>query len=136
MDKEIHITEFDLKRLRSVIADEKALRGSKKHLQGLEEELERAVLVDSRDIPPDVVTMNSRVRLKEMGNGEEMIFQLVFPPDADLAEGKISVLAPIGTAIIGFKVGDVVEWEVPSGPKQFEIEEILYQPEAAGDFDL
>lgn len=136
MNKEIFITEFDLNRLRLVIADEKAARGSKKHLQGLEEELERAILVDSKDVPADVVTMNSRVRLKEMGSGEEMSIQLVFPQDADIKQNRISILAPVGTAVIGFRVGDVVDWEVPSGTRKFKIEEILYQPEASGDFHL
>ncbi len=136
MLKEIFITEFDLTRLNALIADAKANRGSKKHLQGLEEELSRANVVDSRDIPPDVVTMNSQIRLKDVDTGEKMTLRLVFPQDADVNQDRISVLAPVGTAIIGFKVGDIAEWPVPSGIRRLQIMEIVYQPEAAGDFDL
>jgi regulator of nucleoside diphosphate kinase len=60
----------------------------------------------------------------------------VFPTEADFAEGKISVLAPIGTAILGYKQGDTIEWSVPSGLRRLKVEEILYQPEAAGDHNL
>ncbi len=136
MRKEIFITDFDRKRLRALIADQKATHSSKKHLLGLEEELLRAQVVESKEIPPDVVTMNSKIRLKDVDTGEEMTISLVFPQDADVNNGKISILAPVGTAIIGFKVGDTVEWPVPSGVRNLQIEEILYQPEAAGDFDL
>ena len=65
-----------------------------------------------------------------------MVYALVFPQDADLAQGKISVLAPIGTAMLGYRVGDVFSWQVPSGERRIKVEAILYQPEAAGDYDL
>ncbi len=136
MKKEIYITEYDLNRLRTLIEDERAIKKGAKHLEELEEELKRAVLVEPQDIPADVVTMNSRIRLKDLEAGDEMTIQLVFPKDADSKQDRISVLAPVGTAIIGFKVGDVIDWEIPSGTAKFRVEEILYQPEAAGDFDL
>jgi len=80
--------------------------------------------------------MNSKVRLKDLDSGEEVIYSLVFPNDANVAENKISVLAPVGTALIGYRVGDPIEWKVPRGLKRLKIEEILYQPERAGDYHL
>jgi len=83
-----------------------------------------------------VVTMNSKVILRDLDISEEMNYCLVFPKDADIASGAISVLAPVGTAILGYREGDIVEWPVPSGKRRIRIEKILYQPEAAGDFHL
>lgn len=90
----------------------------------------------SDEVPPDVITMNSRVKLQDLDSGDEMIYTLVYPSDADTGQNRISILAPIGTALIGYRVGDIVEWKVPSGVKRLKVEEILYQPEASGDFDL
>jgi regulator of nucleoside diphosphate kinase len=80
--------------------------------------------------------MNSRVRFVDLYTGEERVCTVVFPSDANIEQDKISVLAPIGTALLGYRAGDTIEWRVPSGNKQVRIEEILYQPEAAGHFDL
>ncbi len=80
--------------------------------------------------------MNSKIRIKNLNTKEEMIFQLVFPDDVDSSQDKISVLAPIGTAVIGYKVEDIIEWKVPVGLARLKIEEILYQPEAVGDYHL
>jgi regulator of nucleoside diphosphate kinase len=65
-----------------------------------------------------------------------MIYSLVFPNEADADEGRISILAPVGTAMIGYRVGDVIEWQVPSGLRRLKVEEIIYQPEASGDYLL
>jgi regulator of nucleoside diphosphate kinase len=92
--------------------------------------------VEARAIPHDVVTMSSRVRLKDLGMNEEKVCTLVFPSEADLSQQKISVLAPIGTAILGYRIGDTVEWRVPAGVKKLRIEEILFQPEAEGHYQL
>jgi len=134
--REIYITQFDKDRLVRLMNG--GLEGplAREDLHDLREELERAMVVDSKDVPPSVVTMNSRVRLRDTDTSEEMIYTLVFPKDADVAAGSISVLAPIGTAILGYRAGDVIEWSVPSGTRHIAIEEILYQPEAAGDFHL
>jgi regulator of nucleoside diphosphate kinase len=80
--------------------------------------------------------MRSKVRLKDLVSGESNTYSLVFPTEANFAEGKISVLAPIGTAILGYRQGDPIEWPVPSGLRRLKIEEILYQPESAGDHEL
>lgn len=135
--KTIYITEFDIERL------EELMDGAKKtylrdiaDLSNLEEELEKFKIVDSREIPPDVVTLNSRVRLRDLDADREMVVTLVFPRSANLAEGRLSVASPIGTAVLGYAAGDVIEWQVRAGTKRIRIEEVLYQPEAAGDFHL
>jgi len=110
--------------------DKRVLR----YLEELDEELDRAESMVPQEIPHDVITMNSRFRLRNTDTDEESEYTLVFPGDADSSKGKISILAPIGTAVLGYKVGDAIEWEVPAGRKQFKVEEIMYQPEAAGDY--
>lgn len=91
---------------------------------------------DMKRLQPDVITMNSKARLRDLDTGEEMIFTLVFPGNANIENDKISVVAPIGTAMLGQRVGDEFEWEVPAGSVRLRVEEMLYQPEAAGDFHL
>jgi regulator of nucleoside diphosphate kinase len=76
------------------------------------------------------------VSLIDLDSAEEMVLTLVFPRDADLNQDKISVLAPIGTAVLGYHVGDTIEWEVPDGTRRLEVRKIIYQPEASGDYDL
>ena len=131
------MTEFDMKRLDKLIElmHEFAAR-DKRHLQELEDELGRAKVVPPKEIPQDVITMNSKVRVKDLSSNEEIVYHLVFPGGANVDQNKISILAPIGTALIGCRVGDLVEWEVPAGIIRFKIEEVLYQPEAAGDYQL
>ena len=106
------------------------------YLEKLEGELNRSKVVKSKEIPTDVITMNSKVRLKDLDTREEMIYWLVFPDDANPDQNKISILAPIGTALIGYRVGDVIEWKVPVGLRKLKVLEVLYQPEAAGDYHL
>ena len=76
------------------------------------------------------------VRLKDLVSGEANTYSLVFPTEANFTEGKISILAPIGTAILGYKRGDTIEWPVPAGVRRLKVDEILYQPEAAGNYEL
>jgi len=136
-DRTIHITEIDNKRLRDLLAEARYTGYSgKEYLSDLEKELNRAQVMDPKTVPPDLVTMNSRVRLEDLDTGEEMVYTLVFPENADLAENKISILAPIGTAMLGYRVGDTFEWKVPGGISRIKIKELLYQPEAAGDYHL
>src|ERR1043165_7105625 len=133
----IYITELDYKRLSGLIDRTRERNGGdREYLNKLETELDRAEIVDPKDIPADVVTMRSKVRLKDLVSGESNTYSLVFPTEADFAEGKISVLAPIGTAILGFRKGDTIEWQVPAGLRKLKVEEVLYQPESAGDLNL
>ncbi len=135
--RDIYITKFDLIRLKELvevgISFKERDRG---YLESLQNELDRAHVVEPTAIPNNVVTMNSQVSLKDMETGEEKSYTLVFPSDADIEKNRISILAPIGTAILGYRTGDTVEWKVPAGTRQVRIEEVLYQPEAAGRYDL
>lgn len=136
-DRTIQITELDRKRLLELIRE--ARSGEYRHsvyLEKLYGELERAEIVAPQEIPADVVTMNSKVVLTDLDGGEEETYTLVYPEQANTAEGRISILAPIGTAMLGYRVGDVFEWEVPAGKRRLKVTKILYQPEASGDFDL
>jgi regulator of nucleoside diphosphate kinase len=135
--RNIYITEFDKKRLEELIevAEDFGDHG-RKDLAALAAELGRATVVSSRDVPADVVTMNSRVRLRDLESGEDMAYVLVFPNQADISSGAISVLAPVGTALLGYAKGDEIEWPVPGGIRRIKIEDVLYQPEAAGHYHL
>lgn len=136
-ERKIFITQLDKDRLEQLIEVAESFGADKRlDLESLQEELDRAEIVSSKNVPPNVVTMNSRVLLRDTDTSEEMTFTLVFPKHADLKSGLISVLAPVGTAILGYREGDVVEWRVPSGLRRISIERILYQPEAEGDFHL
>ena len=134
----INITMADHERLTKLIeiARERESVGNHEYLDRLEEELDRAEVVQQQDIPADVITMRSTVRLKDLDTSEEMIYRLVFPTEANYEEGNISVLAPIGTAMLGYRRDDVIEWEVPSGVRRLRVEEVLYQPESRGEFHL
>lgn len=136
-DKMIYITDQDAKRLRQLleIAKRSQYYGSD-NLQKLGAELNRATIVAATEIPHDVITMNSQVHLNDLRTSEEMIYTLVFPEEADINEGRISVLAPIGTAMLGYRAGDAISWEVPAGVRRIKILDILYQPEASGDYHL
>jgi regulator of nucleoside diphosphate kinase len=135
--REINITDYDMQRLRKLLEGAQMWnQKDRDYLEHLEEELDQAVLVSSKNIPPNVVTMNTQMRVTDLDTEKEMRLQLVFPSDADFERGKVSILAPVGTALIGYQVGDTVEWKVPAGIRRLRIEEITYQPEAAGDDHL
>ena len=135
-ENKICITEFDMKRLKGLIkfAEERWNKRVVQYLDGLDKELDRAEVFMPEEIPTDVITMNSTFRLRDLDSGEETVYTLVFPAMADSMKGKISILVPVGTAVLGCRVGDTVEWEVPSGLKKLRVKRIIYQPEAAGDF--
>jgi regulator of nucleoside diphosphate kinase len=131
MRDRIYITESDYDKLRRLIAGRRGSGADAEHLNQLEEELERAeVLDDGQTVPPDVITMNSEVRLMDVDSGEVKVYRLVFPSQAR-TENSLSVLAPIGTAILGYRVGHVIEWRVPKGVRRLKVLEVLFQPEAA-----
>ncbi len=134
----IYITKPDHERLTKLVALAREREGdaTREYLNRLNEELERAEVVEQKEIPPDVIIMRSTVRLKDPDTGEKMIYWLAFPREASFYEGKISVLAPVGTAMLGYRRGDVIEWEVPSGLRRLKVEEVLYQPESKGDYHL
>lgn len=102
----------------------------------LGQELYDSEVVSPTLIPKSVVTMNSKVRIRDVKLDECETYTLVYPQDANINEGKLSVLAPLGTALLGAFVGDVVEVKVPAGTRNIRLERIQYQPEAAGDYHL
>ena len=130
----IFITTKDAGKLRKLIREayHSEYRGSD-YLKELAEEMEKASIVNPDQIPADVITLNSTARLVDQETNEEMVYTLVFPEDADISQGRISVLAPIGTAMLGYKTGDMFEWETPGGKRTLRVQKILYQPEASGD---
>lgn len=134
----IYITEFDRKRLEELVAVAMEYMTSsqdKQSLEILERALARAKVVEPTTVAPDVITMNSKVRLVDPDTEKRVTYELVFPCDADSSKNKISVLAPLGSAMLGEKVGNVVKYNAPAGPRQLVVDAILYQPEAAGDYD-
>lgn len=133
----IHITRQDHQRLTEML--EEALARSSRDssfLKELARELAEAEAVDPHEVPADVVTMNSRVILQDVDDGERTAYTLVFPDKANIEEGRLSVVSPIGTAILGYTKGSTVSWNTPGGPRQIKIADITYQPEAAGDYAL
>ena len=135
--RSLYITEYDLDRLRDLIAMYKPHNEfEQENLEMLIYDLERAHVVAPADIPADVVTMNSKLYLRDIDSMEEMVFTLVFPSGANLSKDRISVLAPIGSSVIGYRTGDIVTWKMPNRIKRLKIETVIYQPEAAGNYNL
>ena len=126
---DIQITEIDKARLQNLLTLEAG-----PSTVDLEHELERAIVVEPQQVAENVVTMNSRALLRL--DDEEMEVALVYPQDADNSAGKLSVFSNIGTAILGYKEGDAIDWRVPDRTCRIRIGKVLYQPEAAGDFHL
>ena len=98
----------------------------------LQYELDRAIVVSSEAVPQDVVTMNSHVRYVDEMTGERRSVKIVYPAEADARHGKISVLAPVGTALLGLSLGQSIVWEFPGGRRRLRVEEVIYQPESSG----
>jgi regulator of nucleoside diphosphate kinase len=137
--KQIWVTEADKQRLLKLIEDLSEVPDKRDlpHIQDLKAEIENAkVIQDSKKVPADVITMRSKVRLRNLTRGTEAEYTLVYPPEANAEEGLISVLAPLGTSMIGFRVGSEFDANLPAGTMRFRVEELLYQPESAGDFHL
>lgn len=126
---EIYVTEIDQTRLRNLIALEAGPQ-----VVDLEHEIERATVVDAHHVGRDVITMNSRALLRL--DDEPLEADLVYPQDADGSPDKLSICSDIGTAILGYKEGDAIDWRTQDRTRCIRIEKVLYQPEAAGDFHL
>ena len=105
-------------------------------LRQLSEELALARVVPSQEVPADIVTLNSQVRVEHLEDKEEATWLLTFPQQANVQEHRLSVLSPVGTALLGARKGEVVEWHGHAGGGRLLVKEILFQPEAAGRYDL
>ena len=135
--KQILITKQDFTRIHKSISDARLNNSIKKEeAEKLLNELHSAKMVASEEIPADVVTMNSIVKFHFENNQKEMQFQIVYPAQADFKNGKVSIFSPVASALIGYGIKDEIDWIVPSGMTKIIIDDIVYQPEAAGDFDL
>jgi len=136
-EREIYITSQDLKCLKK----ELSMAGvsyshGRDDLQLLAKELDRAKIIEASEIPDKIVTMNTRLIFRDLDDDSTMEVTIVFPIDANINKGKISVFSPIGTALLGYSEGDIIEWKVPAGITRIRIEKVLYQPEASGEFNL
>ena len=138
MERDIIVTAKDYERLRKLIAEEREFGKTVDplELRDLEQELNRAVIAKAEDIPSDIITMNSQFVLEDMDSGEETTYRLVYPEYADFLENRISIIAPVGTAILGYREGDEIKWSIPTGVARLKIKKVMYQPEAAGNFEL
>lgn len=133
---DIVVTRTDFERL-LIVLEEHAGDKDQRAVETLDRELARALVVPPSEVPPNVVTMNSRVRYIDRDMGESRTVTLVYPAHADSAAGRLSVLAPVGCALLGLTVGQTIKWPLPDGRVRcFDLSEILYQPEAAGDAQL
>ena len=129
----IRVTDFDSRRLQSLIEGSKLVdRRDAGSVDWLERHLDEAEVTPAGHIGPDVVTMSSQVLVADIDNGETFDFQIVFPRAADAASGKISVLAPLGMAVLGRSVGEEITWKVPGGLRRLRVDRVLYQPEREG----
>ncbi len=121
------LTGLDFARLRKV-----ASFGAQPELDDL---LNEADVIDSREVPPDIVTMYAQVEVEDLASGARHTLVVCYPADAEPAKGYISVLSPVGLALLGLPVGAVARWQAPSGDeKAAKVAAILFQPEASGDY--
>lgn len=130
----LYVTNQDFGRLAALAA--LAVHGSAGDCaRTLQTAVRDAAVVAADDVPPNVVTMRSVVRIRENGDGKEMTCTLVYPGEADYREGRISVLSPLGSRLLGRTVHERVSYEAPGGERTVEVLQVMYQPEANGDYE-
>ena len=128
----ILITEKDYLRLDNLLTS-----NSNYDFEDLEIELNRATIISDNEVPKDLVTMNTKCRFLDITNQRESFATIVYPHDSHMNESKVSILAPLGSALIGLQKNQEINWRFPSGKtKRLKILEVLYQPEAAGHWHL
>lgn len=120
----IIVTDQDIARLRGLLSSHASIHDHL-HLTHLESELDRAAVLASYEMPVGVVTIGSLVRVLDLDTGGRGVMTIVLPNDSDIAERRISVLAPIGTLLLGARAGDDVEWETPFGSRRLHIEHVM-----------
>ena len=137
MDRSDLITQADARRLRALTRRLKSSgRSRMDHIAALKRRVGTARIVSTTDIPRNVVTLNSRVKLRDMDSGKRLTLTLADPFDISMFGDRLSVAGPCGTALLGKRVGQIVGWTLGSKVRRFRIEQVIYQPEAAGDFHL
>lgn len=137
MDNSLVISSLDYARIEALVRD--AVAGNtvaRAPLCVLKSTIDRARVVEPWELPQDVASMNSTVRLRHLDDDSVESFTLVYPAFADFTENRLSVLTAVGAAMLGQQVGEVIEWETPVGRARARIEEVEYQPETAGQYDI
>ncbi|MEP7245665.1 MAG: GreA/GreB family elongation factor [Gammaproteobacteria bacterium] len=120
----------DARMIRGLLASRAEVSGhDQEHLTQLRAELERALVLDPGEVPTDVITIQTRVRVLDLTSNKRHEFVLVFPGDADVSENRISVLAPLGTALLGYRQGDEVQWLMPGGLRRLRVERVIQPSE-------
>jgi regulator of nucleoside diphosphate kinase len=140
-ERDVVVTKTDRGRLRDLIGSIRQSRPPlggrlESYLRALEGQLARTTIVPPSTVAADTVTMNSKVCLRDLDSRTCATVTLAYEADADLFGEKVSVLSELGASLLGSRVGDVVQWQTRRGPRRVRIERILFQPEAAGEFDL
>ena len=128
-DRPIYIANDDHAKLR-LLLDSLGASSRSPAVQKLRGELDRAVVLDGNAVPPNVVTLNAKFEIEDLAMGEVDAYTLVFPDRANVDQQMLSVLAPIGTAVLGYREGDEVEWATPGGMRRFRIRRVT-RPEVA-----
>lgn len=135
MENTIKITELDYIRLSKLVGVSRNEKNIEiKNLDALAREIGRAEKVDSKKISPEFVTMNSVVQVMNESTKKPTTIKIVYPNEVDFKKGFVSVLSPLGSALLGYKIGDSVQFEAPKGLVTFQIQKIDYQPEANGEY--
>jgi regulator of nucleoside diphosphate kinase len=130
------ITEADYDRLNHLAESPRYRANYSLPLRSLKDHLSRWTVVPTTKVPKSVVTMHSEVRVNDPNGHDPETYTLVYPDAADITEGKLSVLAPMGAALLGAREGQVVTFATPGGVRRLKVVKIVYQPETAGDFHL
>jgi len=137
LNRNIFVSTLDYSRLHDLVITARQFASANTELlDSLESELARAKIVSPEEIPPYLVTMNTCVHLTDLASGEDLKVTLVYPSDAKRQKGNLSILSDLGVAIIGFSVGDTIEWNSPDGLRQLKVNSIDFQPEAIKRYDL
>ena len=132
-EEPVRLTDVDARRLQGLVDGSRPrdLRDAGS-VALLLRHMDDAEVLPANRIDPDVVTMGSEVVVRDLDTHEVVIFRIVFPRSADAAAGKVSVLAPLGMAVLGRRVGDHVDWRTPGGLRRLRVDRVLYQPEREG----
>ena len=135
--KQLKLTDADSVRLREMMSSLTTIGNPfRPYLRQLGDEVDAAAVVPAASVEPDVVTMNSLLRIADEDTGTAESVTLVYPTESDVLRSRLSVLTPLGIRLLGQRAGDTVEWSVAGGVRRVRIDQVLYQPEAAGHFHL
>lgn len=128
-NRQVVVTQRDAARLRALVASYARSGRDNEHLEELALEIERASVLEPQQVPADVVTMHARVQVLDLATGDRREVVLVYPAESDIAANRVSVLAPLGTALLGYRKGDEVEWQMPGGLRRLRVESVVQEGE-------